>query len=78
MNWNTILPWAFTLLCPLSMLWCMWSMRGQQACHAKSAAGVPNDDAAREIRQLKARLAEIEARQAEFSPSGQDPAWSPR
>lgn len=78
MTWNTILPWAFTLLCPLTMLWCMRSMRGQGSCHAKPAAGEPNGDAAQEIRQLRARLAEIEARQAEFSMPGADPTWGPR
>ncbi len=75
MSWEAILPWAFTLLCPLSMLWCMRSMRRQDSCRSSSTdagAGTPEDPRT-EILELRQRLTELEARQAE--PAA---VWGPR
>ena len=66
MSWEAVFPWAFTLLCPLSMLWCMRSMGRQGSCHTSAAdpkAGIPDPRA--EVVELRQRLAEMEARHAE-------------
>lgn len=67
MSWEAVLPWAFTLLCPLSMLWCMRSMGRQGSCHTSAAApkAATHGDPRSEVLELRERLAELEARQAE-------------
>ena len=54
-----LVPWLAILACPLMMIFMMRGMSGG-SCHQKQGAQGP-DDTNDQIRQLQARIAELEA-----------------
>ena len=58
-----ILPWLAILACPLMMFVMMRMMPGA-SCHQRTAGAQANEGTNQEIRQLQARIAELESNQA--------------
>lgn len=56
----TFVPWLAVLACPVLMFWMMRGMSGG-GCHKRPAEAHAGDE---EIRQLKARLAELEEKKS--------------
>lgn len=56
-----LVPWLAILACPLMMVFMMRGMSGGKSCHQKPPEAQGTEDTNEQIRQLQARIAELEA-----------------